>query len=873
MTRNHEAHVFDAVVVGAGFSGLYMLHRLRELGYSVRVYEAGEDVGGTWYWNRYPGARCDIESIYYNYTFSEELRNEWTWSSRYAEQPEILRYINFVADKLDLRRDIQFKTKITNATFNEKNKNWDIQTGNGQTITSKYFITALGCLSASNMPKFKGMDRFIGEFYHTGKWPHEKVDFTGKKVGIIGTGSSGIQAIPVIAQEAEHLTVFQRTPQYSSPAENHSYDPEFLQSIKENYHEIKQQMIASMHGVPSFPRDKSVLEDSPEERQRVFEEAWEKGGLFTLMYTYNDIGFVEEANDTVAEFVRSKIAQTVENPEVAEKLLPTYYYGTKRPIIDTNYFQTYNRKNVTLVDIKSDPIEELTSKGLRTKEREYEFDALVFATGFDAITGPFFKIDITGKGGISLKEKWAEGADLKTYLGIATAGFPNMFMITGPQSPSVLSNMLVSIEQHVEWIADCIEYLRENNLETIEATVEAETAWSQQCKLIAEMSLATKTDSWYMGANIEGKPRGFMAFLGGVGLYRQICDEVAAKEYEGFSVSSSSSSKIVPKKRNTINNLEGTVMTKLDPQAKFLLDQMAAAGGPAMETLSPEEARLSADFSAMAGIPEEVGKVKDRRIPGPGGEIPVRIYTPEGEGPFPALVYYHGGGWVIGNLDTVEVPCRLLTNRANCVVISVDYRLAPEHKFPAAAEDAYAAVQWVVDNASSIGVDSARVAVGGDSAGGNLAAVVALMAKDKGGPSISYQMLIYPVTNHNYDTQSYKDNAEGYFLTKSTMEWFWNHYLRIEEDGKNPYASPLLAEDVSGLPPALVITGGFDPLRDEGEAYAEKLKAAGVAVEATRYEGMIHGFFWLPGMLLQGDKAIHQAANALREAFSSVETA
>ncbi|WP_404331859.1 alpha/beta hydrolase fold domain-containing protein [Mesobacillus maritimus] len=870
MTRNQEARVFDAVVVGAGFSGLYMLHRLRELGYSVRVYEAGEDVGGTWYWNRYPGARCDIESIYYNYTFSEELRNEWTWSSRYAEQPEILRYINFVADKLDLRRDIQFKTRITSATFNEKNKNWDIQTGDGNTITAKYFITALGCLSASNTPNFKGMDRYKGELYHTGKWPHQKVDFKGKKVGIIGTGSSGIQAIPVIAQEAEHLIVFQRTPQYSSPAENHSYGPEFLQTIKENYHKIKQQMIASMHGVPSIPRDTPALDASPEERQRVYEEAWEKGGLFTLMYTYNDLGFVEEANDTVAEFVRSKIAQTVEDPEVAEKLMPSYYYGTKRPIIDTNYFQTYNRKNVTLVDIKSNPIEELTPEGLRTTEAEYEFDALVFATGFDAITGPFFKIDIRGKDGISLKEKWAGGADLKTYLGIATAGFPNMFMITGPQSPSVLSNMLVSIEQHVEWIADCIEYLRENNLETIEAIAEAEMAWSQQCKIIAEMSLATKTDSWYMGANIEGKPRGFMAFLGGVGLYRQICDDVAAKEYEGFSVSTSS--KILPKERKKLNNLEGTVMTKLDPQAKFLLDQMAAAGGPAMETLSPEEARLSADFSAMAGIPEEVGKVEDRRIPGPGGEIPVRIYTPVGEGPFPALVYYHGGGWVIGNLDTVEVPCRLLTNRANCVVISVDYRLAPEHKFPAAAEDAYAAVQWVVDNASSIGVDSTRLAVGGDSAGGNLAAVVALMAKDKGGPSIAYQMLIYPVTNHNFDTQSYKENAEGYFLTKDTMEWFWNHYLRNEEDGKNPYASPLLAEDLSGLPPALVITGGFDPLRDEGEAYAERLKAAGVTVEATRYDSMIHGFFWLPGMLLQGDKAIHQAANTLREAFSSVET-
>ena len=312
-------------------------------------------------------------------------------------------------------------------------------------------------------------------------------------------------------------------------------------------------------------------------------------------------------------------------------------------------------------------------------------------------------------------------------------------------------------------------------------------------------------------------------------------------------------------------------MTNLDPQARFLLEQLEAAGAPEMNTLTPEEARQSADFAALAGVPEEVGKVENRTISGPGGEIPVRIYTPAGVGPFPALVYYHGGGWVIGNLDTVEVPCRLLTNRANCVVVSVDYRLAPEHKFPAAADDAYAAAKWVADNALSIQADPKRIAVGGDSAGGNLAAVVALMARDKGGPSIAYQMLIYPVTNHSYDTDSYRENGEGYFLTKNSMVWFWNHYLRDEQDSKNPYASPLQAADLSGLPPALVITAGYDPLRDEGEAYAERLKTYGVPVEATRYEGMIHGFFWMPGILEQGNKAIDQAANALKQAFNFVK--
>ncbi|WP_251552527.1 flavin-containing monooxygenase [Neobacillus muris] len=529
-----EVQHFDAVVVGAGFSGLYMLYKLRELGYSVRVYEAAEDVGGTWYHNRYPGARCDIESIYYNYTFSEELLNEWTWSQRFAEQPEILDYINFVANRLDLRRDIQFKTRITAARYNENYHFWEIDTDTGNLLTASYFITALGCLSASNTPNIKGMDCFKGEMYHTGKWPHEEVRFKGKRVGVIGTGSSGIQAIPIIAKEASSLTVFQRTPQYSTPAQNHAYDPEYIRQIRNNYSEIKKAMSESRHGVPSFPREELAIEVSPDVRKQAYEKAWQEGGLFTLLYQFSDLGFGENANETAQDFIRSKIREIVQDPEVADKLMPSFFYGTKRPIIDTNYFETYNRENVTLVDIKNTPIMEITPTGLKTEETEFELDMIVFATGFDAITGPFFKMDIRGKGGVPLKEKWAGGANLKTYLGLATAGFPNMFMITGPQSPSVLSNMIVSIEQHVEWIADFLEYLRKNNHDEFDVAPPAEEAWSEQCREITEMTLLPKTDSWYMGANIEGKPRGFLAFAGGVGLYRQICNDVAAKGYEGF---------------------------------------------------------------------------------------------------------------------------------------------------------------------------------------------------------------------------------------------------------------------------------------------------------------------------------------------------
>jgi cation diffusion facilitator CzcD-associated flavoprotein CzcO len=541
--QTNQSTDFDAVVIGAGFSGMYMLHLLREAGFSTRVYEKGKSVGGAWYWSRYPGARCDSESVYYNYTFSEEIYKEWTWSSRFPEQPEILRYLNFVADKLELRSDIQFSTEIKAAHYDEGNKKWRIYLNDGTSVSAKYFITGVGCLSvnATNIPNIKGLDRFEGEWYHTGAWPHEKVDFKGKRVGVIGTGSSGVQTIPVIAQEAEHLTVFQRTPQYSVPAKDRPLDPEFVKQTKENLSEIKRKMRESLGGLPFHPLDRSALEDNPEERKQVYGAAWEKGGT-EFFFTYPDLLSNEAANETASDFIRSKIRETVNDPETAKKLMPTYYYGTKRAIMDTNYFETYNRENVSLVDVKKTPIEELTSKGLRTADGEYELDVLVFATGYDGMTGPLLKLDIRGKDGMTLKEKWANGAQVSTYLGLTTAGFPNMFMITGPESPSVLGNMPVAIEQHVEWTADCIKYLRECGVDTFEAKVEAEEAWSKNCWEIADATLYTKTESWYTGANIEGKPRGFLMYLGGYGPYRQLCEEIAAKGYEGFSLVSTQNS-------------------------------------------------------------------------------------------------------------------------------------------------------------------------------------------------------------------------------------------------------------------------------------------------------------------------------------------
>lgn len=536
MTTTQEED-FDAIVIGAGFSGLYMLHRLREAGFSTRVYETGDGVGGVWYWNRYPGARCDVESIYYNYTFSKELFEEWTWTSKFPAQPEILAYLNYVADKFDLRKDIQFNTKVTSAQYDETTNKWNIHMDDGTMVLAKYFISGVGCISSANLPDFKGLNAFEGDWYHTGHWPKEKVDFKGKRVGVIGTGSSGIQSIPVIAKEAEHLTVFQRTPQYTVPARNYPYAPEFIKETKENFTEIRNILRNTPSGNGFHFSNKSALSDSPEVRQKVFEQAWGEGG-FAFTSAYNDFLINEQSNSTAADFIRSKIKEVVKNPDVAEKLLPNYYYGTKRPILDTDYYETYNRENVSLVDVKKAPIVEITANGIRTTQSEHDLDIIVFATGYDGMTGSLFKIDILGKNGVSLKEKWEGGASVRTHLGLATAGFPNFFMITGPESPSVLTNMPPAIEQHVEWITDCLKHLRDNGIETIEASVEAEEEWSKHCQEVANHTLYVKTDSWYTGANIVGKPRSFLIYLGGFDVYTQKCNEVASSGYNGFTLSS-----------------------------------------------------------------------------------------------------------------------------------------------------------------------------------------------------------------------------------------------------------------------------------------------------------------------------------------------
>ena len=523
---------FDAVIVGAGFAGVCMLHRLRQLGLSARVFERGSGIGGTWFWNRYPGARCDVESMEYSYQFSDELQQEWEWTERYAPQPEILAYLNHVADRFDLRRDIQLSTRVTSASFDEPAGCWRIETDAGERVSARFCIMATGCLSSANVPSFPGRDSFRGLMLHTGSWPHERVDFTGKRVGVIGTGSSAIQAIPLIAEEATHLFVFQRTPTYSVPAANHPLDPAVQRGVKADYRGLREKGSQMPFGFDTRSTEKLAVEATEEERRAEYEDRWRQGGL-PFLGSYADLLFDKRANDTAAEFIRGKIREIVRDPQVAETLTPRMVVGCKRLCSDTGYYATFNRPNVTLVDVARSPIAEITPHGLRTGDAAYDLDCIVFATGFDAMTGALMRIDIRGTGGMRLADKWAEGP--RTYLGVATAGFPNLFIITGPGSPSVLSNMVPSIEQHANWIARCIGDMGKQGATRIEATVDAEDAWVAHVNEVAGGTLYPTCNSWYLGANIPGKPRVFMPYLG-FPVYVQKCEEVVANGYEGFAL-------------------------------------------------------------------------------------------------------------------------------------------------------------------------------------------------------------------------------------------------------------------------------------------------------------------------------------------------
>ena len=533
---NPDADQVDVVIVGAGVGGLYATYRLRKLGLKVRTYEAGSDVGGTWYWNRYPGCRCDVESMEYSFSFSNDLQQEWQWPERYGTQPEILRYINHVADRFDLRRDIVFNTRVKSAKFDSSKNRWTIVTDQGESVSASYCIMATGNLSTPRKPNIAGLDSFKGNWYHTGLWPHKGVDFAGLRVGVIGTGSSGVQSIPHIAKQAKHLFVFQRTANFSLPARNAPLDAEKERKHKAEYPERRRAAFDTPFGIAGYPPPtKSALEATEDERSRLYEAKWAEGGSISYLYSYTDLLLNKKANDTASEFVREKIRATVKDPKTAELLCPNDHpIGTKRLILDTNYYETYNRPNVTLVDIRSNPIAAVTPEGLRTTNDEYDLDAIVFATGFDAMTGAMKEIDIRVDEGVTIQEKWENGP--RSYLGIMMSGFPNLFMITGPQSPGVKSQMILACEQHVDWIADCLVHMRDRGLRRIEPSPAAEDGWVEHNNEVANGTLYPLANSWYVGANIPGKPRVFMPYVGGITAYKQKCDEVVERGYEGFAL-------------------------------------------------------------------------------------------------------------------------------------------------------------------------------------------------------------------------------------------------------------------------------------------------------------------------------------------------
>ena len=526
----------DTLIVGAGFAGMYSLHKQISDGFKVEIYEQADDVGGTWYWNKYPGARCDIESMDYSYSFSEDLQQEWNWKEKYGTQPELLEYAKFVCKKFDLRKHINFNTKITKAIFSKEKQKWIVDTDNNTIIECQNLILATGNLSTPNTPNISGLSNFKGNVYHTGAWPKKMPNFNGRKVGIIGTGSSAVQSIPVISETAGELLVFQRTPNFSLPARHRDLPEEKRNEYKRNYKKYRQLAKNSSFGIAKYqPPTQSAFDVSDEERNIIYEKAWQEGGQ-AMLFAFTDLLTNEKANETAAEFVRNKIRKIVNDKETAEKLCPTNHpIGTKRLCLDSNYFETYNKKNVSLIDISNNPIEQITENGLLTNNIEYSFDDLVFATGFDAMTGAVNAIEILNDKNESLKSKWLDGP--KTYLGMMVSDFPNLFMITGPQSPGVKSQMILSIEQHVDFIHDLISHKKGNNYNEVNAKSKNQDQWVTHNNEVANATLYPLAHSWYNGDNIAGKSKGFMPYVGGVANYKNICDEKVQNNYEGFEFS------------------------------------------------------------------------------------------------------------------------------------------------------------------------------------------------------------------------------------------------------------------------------------------------------------------------------------------------
>ena len=685
-----------------------------------------------------------------------------------------------MADRYDLRRDIVFDTGVIAARWDGGRTLWEVSTATGDVVTCRWYVMASGCLSVPKAPDIPGADRFRGDVYVTGRWPHEGVDFTGRRVAVVGTGSSGIQSIPLIAAQAEHVTVLQRTPNFSIPARNGPPPPERVAALAEDRAAYRAEARRSRGGMPYEVTEVMGATADEDVRRERLEGAWQRGELFAITGVFADQNVNPASNALVAEMVRDKIRAVVDDPSVAEALCPTTYpLGTKRPCLDTDYYATFNLPNVRLVDLRRQPITSVTETGIDTTDESFDVDAIVYATGFDAMTGALGAVDITGREGRNLRDHWSAGPS--TYLGLMSVGFPNLFMITGPGSPSVLANMAVAIEQHVEFVTDALADLRADGLETIEPTPRAEAGWDQHVADCAAITLLPATDSWYMGANVPGKPRVFLPYLGGMDRYIDACEEVVERGYLGFTRSGPGGTRC-----------NDGVVRRMQYDVMRLLDAVDALGLPPLESMGAADARaVMAAAAAAAPAGPEVGDIVDGTLSGPAGPLAYRLYRPATPGPHPLLCYFHGGGWLIGD-QTADGPlCRDLCARTGSVVVSVDYRHAPEARFPAAADDAWAALCWVADHAEELGGIPGRLTVGGYSAGANLATVAAQRARDVGGPALAAQLLICPVTDGSTEHRSYVENGEGKMLTAGLMRWFWDSYCDPSERS-DPRASPLL---------------------------------------------------------------------------------
>ena len=847
----------DAVIVGAGFSGLYATHRLRNLqGLSVQCFEAGEGAGGVWYWNRYPGARCDFESIFYSYTFDKDLQQEWRWTERFASQPEIQAYLEHVCDRFDLRRSYRFSTRVTSAVWDDDAQRWVVVSDDGSVTTARFFINAAGAFSVFKKNDFPGQDDFHGTVLHTSQWPAEGVDLAGKRVAVIGTGSTGIQVIQTIASQVGELTVFQRTANFACPLGNRPLtDEDFAQAVAD-FSRNRQESRNRIAGAP-YPRAvRSALMDTPEERRKVYDQYYNGGGFRMLASSYYDLIVNPVANATAADYIRERIRERVHDPKLAELLCPNDHpYGVKRATFETKYYEAFNLPHVHLVDARTTPIVRITEKGIATTDHEYEFDVIVLATGFDVGAGALARMGVVGRGGRKLTDHWAHGQ--RAYLGMATHGFPNLFHINGPQSAAALFNNPLAIEDSVDFVGNLIGYLDSHGHTTTEVTDLAEDRYNELVREVADATLFPTATTWYMGDNIPGKPRTPLSLFTGAPMYRAICAEVETTGYAGFSFDG--------------ENRPPSSLIRLDGSAVFFLAGLLNMGVKPLEECSLEEARAAMESFTMMQLPVPADvSITETHYPIEGGERTARLYrSATADGPLPVVVFIHGGGWIGGSLDSFDEPCATLASRTGALVVSPDYRLAPEHPFPTATDDTVAVLRWAAEHVAEFGGDPDRMAVGGESAGANLAAVAALRLRDEGGPSLRAQVLVTPPTDFLADTESRKAFAHGPLLSMELAMRMGSQYLGDPANTMSPLASPARASDLSGLPPALVVTMEIDPTRDEAEDYASALAAAGVPTVCRRFDGLSHMAFSLSGAIPRAADIQEAIADFLKPLLST----